>query len=164
MKFFGGVIVGICLPFIGGYLFIISGGMPVATNSKPLPFERYLAGTAIRAAIHHSVIQEPPIAPSDDNMKAGAKVYQQQCEFCHGLPNKGRDFVAKGMFPPPPQLLPPGKGVTDDPVGITYWVVSNGIRTTGMPGFQSLLTPQQIWQVSLFLKNPNLADFPAQAQ
>jgi hypothetical protein len=27
----------------------------------------------------------------------------------------------------PPQLLPPGEGVTDDPFGATHWVVKNGI-------------------------------------
>ena len=50
-----------------------------------------------------------------------------------------------------PQLLPPGKGVTDDPVGSTHWVVKNGIRFSAMPSFEAKLTDQEIWQVSLFL-------------
>jgi len=41
--------------------------------------------------------------------------------------------------------------VTDDPVGETYWKVSNGIRMTGMPGFGEMLTQAQMWQVSQLL-------------
>jgi mono/diheme cytochrome c family protein len=55
------------------------------------------------------------------------------------------------MFPKPPQLMK-GKGVTDDPVGETYWKVKNGIRLTGMPGFGASMTDQQMWQVSLYLQ------------
>ena len=56
------------------------------------------------------------------------------------------------MFPKPPQLFD-GKGVTDDPVGETYWKVSNGIRLTGMPAFFGSLTDEQLWQVSQLLAN-----------
>ncbi len=48
-------------------------------------------------------------------------------------------------------LLP--KGVTDDEVGETHWVVKNGIRFSAMPSFESKLTDTQIWQVSLLLRN-----------
>jgi mono/diheme cytochrome c family protein len=47
--------------------------------------------------------------------------------------------------------LPPNKGVTDDPVGETYWKVKNGIRLTGMPGFSDSLSDAALWQVSLLL-------------
>jgi thiosulfate dehydrogenase len=55
------------------------------------------------------------------------------------------------MFPLPPQLLSKDEMVTDDPVGVTFWKVSNGIRLTGMPGFNEMLSPTQIWQVSEML-------------
>jgi mono/diheme cytochrome c family protein len=68
------------------------------------------------------------------------------------LPAQGQTAIAKGEFPKPPELFE-GKGVTEDPVGDTYWVVANGIRLTGMPGFTSSLSSDQIWQVSLLLAN-----------
>ena len=46
-----------------------------------------------------------------------------------------------------------GKGVTDDPAGVTYWKVANGIRLTGKPGFGNSLSKEQMWQVSLLLAN-----------
>ena len=48
-----------------------------------------------------------------------------------------------------------GQGVTNDPVGVTYWKVANGIRLTGMPGFNGSLSTDQMWQVSLLLANAN---------
>jgi len=36
-------------------------------------------------------------------------------------------------------------------VGATYWKVSNGIRLTGMPGFNDILTATQMWQISEML-------------
>ena len=63
-----------------------------------------------------------------------------------------RSPIAKGEFPTPPQLFT-GKGVNDDPPGVTYWKVANGIRLTGMPGFTGSLTTDQMWQVSLLLAN-----------
>jgi thiosulfate dehydrogenase len=55
------------------------------------------------------------------------------------------------MYPNVPQLWK--HGVDDDPVGETYWKVSNGIRLTGMPGFKGALTDEQMWQVSQMLAN-----------
>lgn len=84
-------------------------------------------------------------------MAAGARIYRVNCAFCHGLPDQPANASAKGMFPKPPQLFI--RMVTDDPVGATYWKVANGIRLTGMPGYRTALSEEQMWQVSLLLAN-----------
>jgi mono/diheme cytochrome c family protein len=50
---------------------------------------------------------------------------------------------------------PKGKvvGVSDDDAGESYWKVANGIRLTGMPAFDHVLTDTEMWQVTLLLKN-----------
>ena len=40
-------------------------------------------------------------------------------------------------------------------MGLTYWKVANGIRLTGMPGFNGSLSADEMWQVSLLLANAN---------
>src|SRR5579871_727350 len=82
----------------------------------------------------------------------GAKVYRDYCALCHGIGSEPKSPTARGMYPPPPQLMH-GKGVTDDPVSETYWKAANGIRLTGMPGYRESLTETQLWQVSMFLAN-----------
>lgn len=150
-KFLAGVVIGICVPLAAGYLFVILGGMPVATKGAPLPFERLLVRTAIHAAMDKEVGKSSPLPANESNFLAGARVYQAQCAVCHGRLGQPESTIAKGMFPHPPQLLPPRKGVTDDEVGATYWKVKNGVRLTGMPGYSDNLTDSEMWQVSLLL-------------
>jgi mono/diheme cytochrome c family protein len=91
-----------------------------------------------------------PVPADEANLTAGAQVYREQCAVCHGLTGRAETATARGMFPKPPQFLQ-GHGVTDDPVGETYWKAKNGIRLTGMPGFGLSMSEQQLWQVSLLL-------------
>jgi mono/diheme cytochrome c family protein len=41
--------------------------------------------------------------------------------------------------------------VTDDPEGVTYWKVTNGIRLSGMPGFGGTLSDTERWQVTMLV-------------
>jgi mono/diheme cytochrome c family protein len=50
--------------------------------------------------------------------------------------------------------------VTDDEPGETYWKVANGIRLTGMPGFNQQLSTTEMWQVSLLLANADKLSEP----
>ena len=95
-----GILLGMCLPLLAGYLFILLGGMPVTTTDAPLPFERYLAKKALKAAMRKEIGKRAPMPPDDTNLLAGAKVYREQCAVCHGLPNQPLGAIAKGMFPP----------------------------------------------------------------
>jgi mono/diheme cytochrome c family protein len=149
-KFIFGLIVGLLIPAIGGYFYIKSGMMPVATASAPLPMEAKIAHMALKARISKEATKSSPVAADETNMTQGAHIYVENCAFCHGFGGEKASFAAKGMFPVPPQLLSEDM-VTDDPVGETYWKVENGIRLTGMPGFKDMLTPTQMWQVSQML-------------
>jgi len=150
-KFLVGFLLGVCAPLAAGYFFIALGGMPVATKGKPLPLERFLAGKALHAAIGHEVDRPSPIPASEPNLLDGARIYQAQCAVCHGQLGRKITAIADGMFPHVPQLLPPRKGVTDDPVGETFWKAKHGIRLSGMPGFDGALSDNELWQVSLLL-------------
>jgi mono/diheme cytochrome c family protein len=151
-RFLLGLLIGVCLPFVAGYLFVVSGRMPVATRGNPLPFEKFLARKAQHAAYDPEAGKPSPVSADEPNLLAGARVYQAQCAVCHGVLGRPASAIARGMFPVPPQLLPPKKGVTDDLVGETYWKVKNGLRLTGMPGFGSSLSDTEIWQVSVLLQ------------
>jgi mono/diheme cytochrome c family protein len=171
-KFILGLIVGLLLPAIGGFLYINMGMMPVATASAPLPMEEKIAHMALKARISKEAPKDSPVAADESNLTQGAHLYVENCAFCHGLPNQQATNAAKGMFPLPPQLFNKDEMVTDDPVGVTYWKVANGIRLTGMPGFGEMLSKTQVWQVSQMLKNADklpasttaaLAEAPAPA-
>jgi thiosulfate dehydrogenase len=150
-KLIIGLVIGICLPLVGGYVFLISGGMPVATKGKALPMEKFVARTAIHAAMKGEEDKPSPVTADEINLMAGAKIYMNNCAVCHGGFAGKPTNIALGLFPKPPQLLEPDHGVTDDPVGESYWKVKNGIRLTGMPGFVDTLSETEMWQVSQLL-------------
>src|ERR1700722_19117732 len=151
-KFIFGFASALALIVVLGFGYIELGLAPVATSSAPLPFERLITGIALDARVSKEAPTSSPLQPSEEVYLAGAKVYQSNCAVCHGLPGQEQTPIAKGEFPKPPKLFQ-GKGVSDDPAGVTYWKVANGIRLTGMPGFDGSLTPEQMWQVSLLLAN-----------
>jgi mono/diheme cytochrome c family protein len=155
-------LLGIALTLVGGFLFLTRGGMPVKTEGGPLPFERLISHLALHHAIGDEADKPSPLPGDTPNLVAGAHVYREQCAVCHGEWGRPPSATAKGMFPMPPQLLPPKTGVTDDPVGETFWKVRNGIRLTGMPGYASSLSDTEMWQVSLLLLHANELPAPAQ--
>ena len=157
-KFFLGLLLGLVLVPAAVWGYFRFGHPPVAVADPPLPFEKQIVKVPLHARIDREMPPRSPIPATDENVLVGAQVYREQCASCHGLPERGSDFAAH-MYPPAPQLFVWHRvgviGVSDDPVGETYWKVANGIRLTGMPSFNRVLTPTQMWQVTLLLKYAN---------
>jgi thiosulfate dehydrogenase len=152
-KFWWGFIIGLILIPVVGAVYLFAGFAPAAVNDPPFPFERLIAGVALESRIQRSAPKRDLSSFTTANIVDGADVYRHHCAGCHGLPDMQRTRPEPKMYPPPPELLTPNGYVTDDPVGVTYWKVDNGIRMTGMPSFQSVLTDQQKWDVAAFLAN-----------
>jgi thiosulfate dehydrogenase len=151
-KFLLGLVVGSIVIPICVYMYFSSGSAPVATKSTPMPFEKMLANLALHARMRKEMPKSSPIPADEATFMAGAQLYKDNCAVCHGLPGQPQSAIALGMFPKPPKLTE-GTGVSDDPPEETFWKVEGGIRMTGMPGFEKLLSPTQMWQVSLLLAN-----------
>lgn len=152
-SFIVGIIVGvICVP-VAFYIYCVTGSAPVATAAPPMPFELFFANTARHATIRKQAPTTHTSKATVNELLAGAHVFRHNCAICHGLPGRPKSRIAKGEFPPPPQLLEPGQMVTDDPVGVTYWKAKHGIRLTGMPAFTGSLSDSQLWNVARFLAN-----------
>ena len=159
-KFLLGLIVGLLLVPAAACLYLHFGHPPVAVADKPFAFERQMVHIPLHARIDREAPKDAPFGESEDVFEGGATVYRQNCAACHGTP--GHDVpYAKFMYPSAPQLWkahkhatgPAVTGVSDDPVGKTYWTVANGIRLSGMPAYGTILTDTEIWQVSILLKN-----------
>jgi thiosulfate dehydrogenase len=129
-----GVVVTIMVIMAVVYGYFATGRAPVATSAPPMPLEGQFARMALHARMAKEMPTHVPVAADEPNLIAGAHIYMEQCAICHGVPGKEQTAIAKGEFPKPPHLFR-GKGVTDDAPGETYWKVANGIRLTGMPGF-----------------------------
>lgn len=152
-----GIIVGIVLAPALLLAWFRWGHPPVATFDPPIFGERLIAGIPLHARIDREMPSAAPIQASEENLVAGAHVYSTQCASCHGFHGKPSSF-GPHMYPDAPPLWDKHDnsdvvGVSDDPVGETYWKVSNGIRLTGMPAYKAVLSDTEMWQVSLLLAN-----------
>ncbi|HEX4004631.1 MAG TPA: cytochrome c [Acidobacteriaceae bacterium] len=155
MKFLLGLILGVLIIPVSAWIYLNYGHPPVAVADTAFPFEKQIVHVPLNARIDREMQSSAPIEPSPANLAAGAQVYRQQCAACHGLYGHASDF-ADHMYPHAPQLWKPHRngvvGVSDDPVGETYWKVANGIRLSGMPSYDKVLNQTQMWQVSLLLQ------------
>ena len=149
---------GFLLLPLGLYLYLAFGRPPVATADNPFPMEAKIVAIPLDARIKHDMPAAPPIPASDENLNAGAGIYEDKCEDCHGTAD-APSAIGRTMFPQAPQFWAKGQSgaVTagNDPAGAIYWVVKNGIRLTGMPAYGKALTETQLWQVSLLLSRAN---------
>ncbi len=147
-----GIIVGVIVfAPLSAYLFAKLGGIAMASTSKPLPFEKTLANTALHASIGNAAQTKDPLPADDANLLNGARVFRENCAVCHGVPGRPKTSIAAGEFPPPPQLFEQDQMVVDDPEGVTHWKISHGIRLSGMPGFANTLSDTEQWQVTMLL-------------
>jgi thiosulfate dehydrogenase len=149
-KFLWGLIIGLLAFPILGAAYLASGHAPVGVTDRGIPFEQYLAGAALEARVHRAAPQRDLSSFSAADLLSGAQTYRQGCG-CHGLPGATTQGPVPKMYPEPPQFFTPDGSVTDDPVGVTYWKIHNGIRMTGMPSFQGVLTDGQMWQIAALL-------------
>ena len=158
-----GFVFAIVAACSGMFLYLKYGHPPVAAADPAFPMEAQIVHVPLGARIAKEM-KSPPFAADETGLEAGAKIYATQCASCHGIP--GHDVpYARWMYPSAPQLWKKHGhgvvGVSDDEPGETYWKVSNGIRLTGMPAYQHILSETEMWQVSLLLKNADQPLTPA---
>lgn len=156
LKFLLGFVFAFVVIYVGGYLYLKYGHPPVAVSDPAFPFEAQIVHVPLGARVSKE-IEQPPFGPSEDAFETGAEVYAENCAMCHGIPGSDSP-IAQWMYPSAPQLWKKHKkgnvvGVSDDKPGETYWKVKNGIRLTGMPSFDHILSQSEMWDVSLLLKN-----------
>lgn len=155
MRFVWGLIIGfIAFPALC-LIYLLSGHAPAGVTDHPFPMEQYIAGAALESRVHHVAPTRDPSTFTAADVASGATQYRKTCAGCHGLPGETRSGPRPVMYPEPPQLLTPDGYVTDDPVGVTYWKIENGIRMTGMPSFKDVLTNEEAWQVAAMLQQAN---------
>ena len=146
-RFLWGLVAGLIVFPLLLIVFLLSGHAPTAVTDRPFPLERFLAGGALHARIRREAPKRDLASFTTADLVAGAEVYRRGCG-CHGLPDSPQNRARPATFPPAPQLFTPDGSVIDDPVGVSYWKVKNGIRLTGMPSFKFVLSDDQMWQVA----------------
>ncbi len=93
-----------------------------------------------------------PIPDTPDSVKEGAEHFQHHCEICHGLDgqNTGVPFATKSSPPVADLASARVQHYTD---GQLKWIIDNGIRFTGMPGWKGILTDEEAWNIVHYIRH-----------
>ena len=94
-----------------------------------------------------------PLKPTEENLKAGEKIWKEQCVACHGESGKGDGPAGKSLNPPAADL----SFIFKRPIAqddFLFWTISEGgVKFgTAMPAYKNILSEKQRWQVILYLR------------
>jgi mono/diheme cytochrome c family protein len=92
-----------------------------------------------------------PLTATEENIEAGHVLFNRNCASCHGEDAKAKTDIAAAMKVKPTDLTGHEMhGITD---GEIYWVITNGIKKSGMPALNAKTKPNERWQMALYVKH-----------
>lgn len=161
--FIVGVILTLLVVFGGAYLYTTTGHFDTrAVPNTPGTFERKTANQSVDEWVDgHAPKQDNPFQPTMENVMDGSMVYDKNCAFCHGSLKEPVSPLRKNFYPPVPQLM---SRTPHDPDANLFYVTKYGIRFTAMPGWEGVLSDDDMWKAVLFIKHSNMMKDTGQQQ
>ncbi|MGB8769778.1 MAG: c-type cytochrome [Candidatus Korobacteraceae bacterium] len=152
--FIAGVIITLLVVLGGGYYYLTTGHFDTrAVGNTPTTLERRTANTSLDAWVDgHAPKQANPFQPTMDNVMDGSMTYDKNCALCHGSLKDPTSPMKTKFYPSVPQLM---SHTPDDPDGNLFYVIKYGVRYSAMPGWDGVLSDDDIWKIVLFIKNSN---------
>ena len=127
------------------------GYWPVSAAAAPSAMESQFSQATLRASLAREARGlTNPLQPTNDILLAGQKIFNEGCAGCHGAPGKPSKWGTQNFYPRVPQF-------NDQPPDLTspqmFVAIKNGIRYSGMGGWDGLMSDEKIWQVATFLEH-----------
>ncbi len=94
-----------------------------------------------------------PLPATEENLKAGKRLYEENCASCHGPTGRGDGEAGKELSPKPANLADlAGRPVATD--GLLMWAISEGGEKlkTDMPAFGEVLSEKDRWRLIAYLR------------
>lgn len=131
---------------------LISRGFSTAV--EPSLLEKFAARAARDLAIPRKArLEVNPWSATPDVLKEARESFLDRCAICHGPDGTGRTGVGRNLYPRVPNLRSPQtQNLTD---GEIRYIIRNGVRLTGMPGWAKPHDEQSddSWKLVLFIRS-----------
>lgn len=158
-SFLLGILVGVALAILVGVIALPHLGVFDMTATGRTGLLDWWGSTNL-----HSVLEKKAPEtkiPAAANPDRGIDHYAAVCRQCHGAPQAPRDDWAQRMLPMPPKLWEAETQAMAD--GELFYVVTNGIRMSGMPAFGPAHSEEEVWNLVALVRSLEKLD-EAQAQ
>jgi mono/diheme cytochrome c family protein len=150
IPFLGGGAALAVLGGVGALIAIETGAYDVRASTPHLPLVAWATHTTMIHAVHRDAAAvTPPATLTAAQSLAGFRLYDSDCVGCHGAPGIARDHWTDGMTPSPPYLVDAPRHWTRTEL---YSVVAGGVKMTGMPAWNAVRSPDQLWDIVAFLE------------
>lgn len=140
-----------------GYLGVALARHGFSAKEKPSRFEEFLARHARKIATpaEAKTLQNPQ-PPTPASLAAAREHWVDHCALCHGLDGSGNTMMGRNLYPKAADLRDAATQNLSD--GELYYIISNGVRFTGMPAWGGEHTPEETWQLVSFIRRlPNFS-------
>jgi predicted CXXCH cytochrome family protein len=125
-----------------------------STANEPSYLERVAARTARNLSIPAKARNEAnPFQPTYENLTEARESFIARCASCHGPDGSGMTELGRHLYPKVPDLrLSDTQNLSD---GEIRYIIRNGVRLTGMPGWARPHDEQNddSWKLVLFIRN-----------
>ena len=148
-NFVLGMLAGALALVLGTVLYLRLGFAEVRGDLAPGALETKLMNAAVHAAVRREAPEATnPVAPTDENLIAGGKLYNNNCNGCHGALGSTEDS-SDSLFPPIPQFHKAGTQYSEAQI---FWIVKHGIRRSGMFANGKWIQDKDLWSMAGYVK------------
>ena len=129
------------------YWFVTSHGF--SAREKPTWYEAWLARHARRLATEPGARDlKNPVAATPLNVAEARDHFADHCAICHANDGSGKTVIGENLYPPAPNMrIADTQDLAD---GELFYIIKNGIRFTGMPGWGG--EDEENWKLVHFIR------------
>lgn len=127
--------------------------LSLSALNEPGPSEVRIATALKRRIVGRSARGPLPTPPPNDAVSVanGRMQFGARCAACHGTDGRTPTDIGRWMYPRATDLgSPEVQRWTDAEL---FWIIKNGIRPTGMPGFARIHSDEEIWNLVHFVRS-----------
>jgi len=127
-------VLSLAVVILIGAIVFVSQSHGWTALAKPGSAERWLARQARDFAMPADARQQVNPVPDTPEVLAVARAHwADHCAICHANNGSGEVPIGSRLFPPAPDMRSPGTQHLTD--GELFYIIQNGVRLTGMPGW-----------------------------
>jgi len=122
-----------------------------SAREKPSWIETVLARQARKIATPAGAKELKNPHPVTEASTAEAREhFVEHCSACHGSTGRGDTLYGRNLYPKVPDMTQADTQQLTD--GELFYIISNGVRFTGMPAFGGEDSPESIWGLVSFIR------------